>query len=112
MPPVGPTLPRKGTGLWPAREAMRVVAEQIGVVVTIERHRKGRLQKGLAREVGIPQTTLSLIENGRPVPTITQDADIDRLFRALGIARSPYASYVKWWRDNAPRRTRRRRKAR
>lgn len=101
MAPQGPILPRKSTALARSKGSIESVAFQIGVLVAVERNRQRLTQTELASSVGIGQTDVSDIENGKPGNKVT-NAQVDALFAALGLeAGGLHANYVKWWRDNA-----------
>ena len=100
MAPKGPTLPRKDTGLLRSRQGLESVAFQIGVLVAIQRNRSRLTQYELAQEIGVDQTDVSNVENGRPAPM--SNAKVDALFSRLDLpANAAHANYLKWWRDNS-----------
>ena len=102
MAPKGPMLPRKNTGKARLTDGFRGLAFQTGVLVAVERNRLGLTQAQLAKQAGTLQSAISDIENGEPATNLS-NGTIELLFGVLGLGRrSRAASYVKWWRDNAP----------
>ncbi len=97
----GAHLPRKDTARKQSREALKVVAYMIGVMLCNERNRAKLTQEQLAQGIGVQQIQISLIENGDPSAEIT-DAKIDALFKQLDLAEAEgHAAFLKWWRANA-----------
>lgn len=102
MAPQGPILPRKDTALLRARQSLESVAFQIGVIVAVQRNRWQLTQYELASAIGIKQTDVSAIENGRPPGSAATDKKIEALFEHIELpADGAHASYVKWWRENS-----------
>ena len=61
-----PNIPRKSTTLRSTRRSLANVADQIGVLVAIERNRQGLTQWELAVAADIGQNDVSHIETGKP----------------------------------------------
>ncbi len=103
--PAGPYLPRKDTVIKRSREALEGVAYQIGILLAIQRTRRGLIQWELAGELGVTdqkdgQLAISAAENGKGC--WLTDPQIDHLFELLYLEpKSTHANFVKWWRDNA-----------
>jgi transcriptional regulator with XRE-family HTH domain len=96
-------LPRKSTGRAHITASCRNLAFQAGLLIAVERNRLGLTQAQLGKRTGTLQSAISDIENGEPATNMS-DATIEKIFGALALGRrSRAASYVKWWRDNAPR---------
>lgn len=93
-------LPRKQTSLAQSKAVLQSTAFQIGVIVSIERNRRGKSQEDVAAVAGVGQPAVSNIETGKPLTSTVSDAAIDAVFKAVGIGTGMHANFVKWWRDN------------
>lgn len=100
MAPTGPILPRKGIAKDRLADACRSLAFQAGLLVAVERNRKGWTQAQLGASAGAKQSDITAVENGKPAKQLT-DAQVDAVFTSLGLGQgSTGANFIKWWRDN------------
>ncbi len=100
MAPKGPILPRKGTAQERFDDVCRSVAFQAGVLVAVERNRKGLTQQQLGAHAKAQQSDVTAVENGKPAKRLS-DKQVDSLFTKLSLGRgSAAANFIKWWRDN------------
>lgn len=103
----GSKLPNKTLMKRESKAALENTACQIGILIAVERNRRGLTQDELANLVGTTQTNISFIETGKAVPVSMTDAQIDRVFTSLGMRVSKKAGstdfavqsdFLKWWR--------------
>jgi len=91
-------LPRKAGTNKKTREAIENAAFEIGMIVAIERNRARLNQTELAEQVGggADQNDISRIERGKP--TGFTNAQINKLFRILGMEEFKLQRrFMKWW---------------
>jgi hypothetical protein len=91
-------LPRKVGTNKKTREAIENAAFEIGMIVAIERNRTRLNQTELGEQVGggADQNDISRIERGKP--TGFTNAQVDKLFRILGMEDFKLQRrFLKWW---------------
>jgi ribosome-binding protein aMBF1 (putative translation factor) len=99
-----PILPSKQKTARQARSTLLSGAFQVGVLIAIQRNRKGMRQEDLAEAIGRKQPDISGLERGARLARPLTDTQLKSLFEVLDLKRETrLREYLGWWQRHGPR---------
>lgn len=104
MAPKGPILPGRAKTAAQARSSLSNSAFQVGVLIAIQRNRKGMRQEDLAKAIGRKQPDISVLERGGRLTNPLTEKQLKTLFEVLDLKKERrLREFLGWWQKHGPR---------